>query len=229
MLQPNARAVIRALLLIAAIALAGLAGMKLSPKVDSEHSLPLALLAIPASILAIVVSLSLSPRRSVYGALSTILLPIIAFFVTTIMYPVFQGAREASTRTSCFTNMAMLGKAIAIYAGDSDGRFPPTNKWRTLIEQGYVMPGLRCKSSTAPWTYAMNDQVSSKNSSEIGETYGVVLLFEAEAYEPDAAGGSEGFVERHFGTGVVCFCDGHAKSMTRMMLTQVDLFRIHPN
>ena len=74
----------------------------------------------------------------------------------------------------------------------------------------------------------LNIRLSSKKTTDVDVLATTVLLFEADAYEPNASGGSEWFVARHLGSGALYFCDGHSKRMKRDPAVLTDMFRLHP-
>ena len=70
----------------------------------------------------------------------------------------------------------------------------------------------------------MNGQLSAKKTSDIVEVASTVLLFEADAYGPNASGCTEWFVERHGSQGAVVFCDIHSRLISRKQIVDQDLF-----
>ncbi|MDI6449348.1 hypothetical protein [Anaerobaca lacustris] len=62
-------------------------------------------------------------RRTGYG-FAAIGASAPAVFVLTLMYLPFVAGRELAPRTTCGTNLAMIGKAMLIYANDYDDKLP---------------------------------------------------------------------------------------------------------
>jgi len=53
-----------------------------------------------------------------------VVIAIIAILAA-ILFPVFARAREKARQTSCLSNLKQIGLGFAMYASDSDGRYPP--------------------------------------------------------------------------------------------------------
>ena len=87
--------------------------------------------------------------------------------------PALNRARESGRRAACASNLRQLGVALAIYAGDNEGFFPPvtpTNRWPAQLYRGYESfevllcpsdPTLRAtgqgvRPDEAPRSYVMN-------------------------------------------------------------------------
>lgn len=83
----------------------------------------------------------------------------------------------------CGTNLEGLGKAIMLYAGDYDDKYPAADKWcDLLIEHTDVSPSqFVCRGSDAiegESSYAFNKYLIGKKMTEVPDD--VVLLFETD-------------------------------------------------
>src|SRR5205814_3545176 len=126
--------------------------MKFGGKPPSVTNIPFAIVSTVLAIASLVFAGRISSARSIMQWVNLSGLPAFAFLITSGVYPAFQGAKEAASRSSCQSAINELGKAMLMYMGDSDGRLPPAGEWRTLVEQKYVTPGLRCPEAKSPWT-----------------------------------------------------------------------------
>ena len=137
--------------------------------------------------------------------------PVI-FFVSlvgsAILAPIFASARVASQRTGCILNAKQIGQEINLYSADYDDRLPPSDRWQDLALQGHSMD--KCVLAPSPVNYAMNSALSRIEWVEIGDPPETVLVFECDAYLPNASGGKAWFCPRHYGAGSISFVDGHA-------------------
>ncbi|MCE9557626.1 MAG: type II secretion system GspH family protein [Armatimonadetes bacterium] len=62
-----------------------------------------------------------------------VVIAIIAI-IAAILFPVFQGAKSASKKTSCLSNMKQIGTGFALYLGDSDGLYPTCDNDKAKID-----------------------------------------------------------------------------------------------
>ena len=101
-----------------------------------------------------------------------VVIAIIALLAA-LLVPALNRAKEAGRRAACASNLHQLGVALAIYAGDNEGYFPPitpTNRWPAQLYRGYESfevllcpsdPTLRAtgygvRPDEAPRSYVMN-------------------------------------------------------------------------
>jgi len=141
--------------------------------------------------------------------LPVVMLPIVALGMG-IMMPAFARARQLAFRMTCGENLVGLGKAMAIYADNNNGRFPTSSKWcDLLVEQTQVAPTqFRCRGTEeGPSNYAMNRFAEGLGP---GAPPNMVLLFETYAGWNQAGGAEILTVENHVRDGCnVLFMDGH--------------------
>ena len=71
-----------------------------------------------------------------------------------LLIPTLSRAKESGRRTACASNLRQLGVALAIYAGENEGYFPPvttTNRWPAQLYRGYEsFEVLLCPSDPVP-------------------------------------------------------------------------------
>ena len=115
--------------------------------------------------------------------------------------------RQATTKTSCLTNIKQLAMSMTLYTQDHDDTFPDASRWRAAIMPYATNALFRCPDdkSGAATSYRMNPLLSRRSQATIEDGASTVLLFE---------GDSSGFVARHHGLGAVAFVDTHAKTMS---------------
>ena len=85
-------------------------------------------------------------------------LPFIAMAMGILM-PALGEARKISYRIICGENLAGLGKAMLIYAGDNDKMFPTPDNWCDLLieYEDCNLKMFRCKGDkVGPSSYSMN-------------------------------------------------------------------------
>lgn len=154
-------------------------------------------------------------------AVPIVMLPIMAILMGILM-PALSAVRITAQRVVCGSNMAALGKAMTIYANDSNGMYPTSSKWcDLLIEHADVNDGeFHCPAafghggsnkviSGKLCSYAMN-----KNIEELGTKAppDMVLLFESKPGWNQSGGLEILSTDNHQGRGCnILFNDGHAK------------------
>ena len=175
---------------------------------------------IPAIILGIVALVKISKSGgqlkgnglAIAGiALPVVLLPVIALLMAILM-PALARVRAIAFRTVCGANMSGIGKAMLIYAGDNDEKFPTTSKWcDLLIEHCDVSKEtLRCKGAPeGPCNYAMNSNIEQLGRAAPSD---MVLLFETSPGWNQSGGPEILTTENHNGDGCnVLFVDSHVE------------------
>lgn len=198
--------VTRFLLGAGAVALIIPAVLALGGKVEAEQNLPWAVLCAGVAIILAYWSVKLAPRgrrRASAGPLATLM--CFTAVTVAVVHPVMQGARAVSKSSHCQGTLRSLASGLLMYAADNDEMYPPQGIGDTAP---YQKQGGRCESSSAPWTYAMNAALRGKRLTDVAGSQSFVMLFEAEAYGPNAAGGPAWFAKRHGGTGYVALADG---------------------
>jgi prepilin-type processing-associated H-X9-DG protein len=177
--------------------------------------------AIPAIILGIVglVKIGKSGGRLKGNALAIagIVVPVVAgVFILPLMLaitlPAVARTRQIVFRMACATNMSGLGKAMLIYAGDYDEKFPTGSKWcDLLIEHAAVDRRMfQCKGAAeGPCNYAINENVLKLG---IAAPPDMVLLFETGPGWNQVGGPESLTTENHQDEGCnVLFVDNHVE------------------
>jgi hypothetical protein len=142
---------------------------------------------------------------------------VIAFLlIIAILGPSLIHLREYRHRIRCAENLTGLGKAMLIYAGVGDDKYPIADKWcDLLIEHAEVTPkSFRCRGAPeGRCNYAMN-----KNIEKLGiyARPDMVLLFESKPGWNQSGGPELLSMENHKGKGCnVLFNDlGPARFVT---------------
>jgi len=149
------------------------------------------------------------------------LLPMMAVGMG-IMMPALARARQLAFRMTCGQNLVGLGKTMAIYANDNNGRFPTPSKWcDLLVEQNQAAPAMfRCRGAAeGPSNYAMNKFAEGLGPDAPAN---MVLLFETYPGWNQAGGAEILTVDNHNGDGCnVLFVDGHAGFIKPEFLRQL--------
>jgi hypothetical protein len=96
------------------------------------------------------------------------------------LFPRFRESQ--ASRVVCGTNLSGLCKALRVYANDSDGRYPPPNKWCDLLvdldfttPKQFLCPDARRAGDRGPGHYAINP------TAMLNSPPNMVLLFETQA------------------------------------------------
>jgi prepilin-type processing-associated H-X9-DG protein len=180
------------------------------------------LTAIPAIILGIVsifkIEKSAGQLKGKGLAIAGIAVPSasLLFMVPAIMIgilmPALSRVRMIAQRQVCATNMASLGKAMLIYACDSDNMYPTASKWCDLLIE-HAEPSekeFRCPSACeGPCNYAMNKNIERLGAKAPPD---MVLLFETKPGWNQCGGPDILSTDNHKGEGCnVLFNDGHVE------------------
>jgi len=189
--------------------------------------------AIPAVILAIVALVKISKSQgrlkgnglAVAGlAVPFVVLPVIGILMGILM-PALARVRQVAFRQVCATNMSNLGKAMLIYAGDYDEKYPTPSKWcDLLIEYADVSPlTFRCKGASGCkiaccgkedvsgklCNYAMNKNAEIDGTASPPD---MVLLFETTSGWNQSGGPDILTTDNHQGEGCnIVFMDLHVE------------------
>jgi len=109
----------------------------------------------------------------------------------------------------CSANLEKLGRAMMIYAGDYDEKFPEADKWCDLLFEGWGVTerNFRCPANKKERCgYAVNPNASKSCHSS------VVLMFETKSGWNQYGGPELLTSENHGGKGYnILFCDLHVE------------------
>ncbi|MHC4508307.1 MAG: H-X9-DG-CTERM domain-containing protein, partial [Planctomycetota bacterium] len=136
-----------------------------------------------------------------------------------ITMPAIIRTRQIAFRMVCGTNMSGLGKAMLIYAGDYDEKFPTGSKWCDLLIEHAAVDRMtfQCKGAAeGPCNYAINQNVLELG---IVAPPDMVLLFETGPGWNQVGGPESLITENHQNDGCnVLFVDGHVEFARRQAL-----------
>ncbi len=121
---------------------------------------------------------------------------MLSFCMGGVFGPAFVSSRVANSMATCRLNLKQLCTAVQIYLNDSDDHFPPAGKWFTAAQR-YGPSNLTCPNASSPYSYAMNDALSSFSSLNIAEPNHTILLFEMNTQGPNAHGSEQDVDNRH--------------------------------
>jgi hypothetical protein len=119
---------------------------------------------------------------------------------------------------SCAGNTQMLSRAMELYLDDSDGVFPPAERWRQALSGIVGERDLSCPAvGSGGGYYAFNSALGGVRRSGIRDPHeDVVCIFESGAAQ-HRAGGPELLPEEppHRHGDRYCFVDGHCATIAR--------------
>lgn len=97
-------------------------------------------------------------------------------------------ARELSVMSACQENLSAIGRAMAAYTQDWDGRLPPADRWSDAIYPKYLKweGNFACKAARGRYGYSMNSKLSGARLDEIQNADRVPLVFETTKSQPNA-------------------------------------------
>lgn len=124
--------------------------------------------------------------------------------------PTLQSARSASIRADCSSITKDLSISLLLYAEDYDERLPAAVHWRTVLKE-HGESNYRCREANSPYSHAFNSAVSNARLGDADQPADTVMVFEAEAWGPNASGGRDWLAKRH-GKGTLAnvgMLDGH--------------------
>jgi len=143
-------------------------------------------------------------------AIPVVALPIVAILMA-IMMPALARVRVIAYRQVCGINMAGLGKAMLLYAGDSNEVYPTPEHWCDLLikYEDCDRKQFRCKGDReGPCSYAMNKNITKSGPNSPPD---MVLLFESKPGWNQSGGPELLTMENHGGEGCnILFNDCHA-------------------
>lgn len=170
---------------------------------------PFAAIFFVGAALVLVFGVWRKPPERRAGLLATVLLLGCLFWAG--MAKPFLSARLVSDQTACLSNLKRLAQGTLMYATDYDDRLPLATSWYDAIKPYKTFGNLRCKEAASPWSYALNLAASGASLEAVKSPELQVMLFEGDAALPNASGGSEWVVYRHYGTTNVAQTDGSVK------------------
>lgn len=129
--------------------------------------------------------------------------------------------QQIITQFRCMRNVGEIQKAMIIYAGDFDNRYPPKDKWCDLLidharvsKEDFICPGSKAKTGQS--SYAINENAITleppimRGIQEPNAPPDIVLLFESEPGWNQYGGPELLTFKNHKGEGCyIVFTDGH--------------------
>jgi type II secretory pathway pseudopilin PulG len=79
------------------------------------------------------------PRTSIHG-IEVVVSAVIILILAAMLLPPLGGVREDRRRSLCESNLRQIWQALAIYAGQNNGRYPDQGLWQ-LWQGGYASSG----------------------------------------------------------------------------------------
>jgi prepilin-type processing-associated H-X9-DG protein len=143
--------------------------------------------------------------------------------VAAILYPVFLQSKSNNSRISCLSNMRQLGLGMMMYAQDYDERFPPSERWMTVLDpyvknkRPFVCPIVKRENPKAMSSAAMDVRLSMIEIGKITDPKKHSLAYESSRTDWNAADPGQTFTTRHNNQtmGSLAYADGHARSVTK--------------
>jgi hypothetical protein len=144
-------------------------------------------------------------------------------FVVAVLAPVFASAKAASIKSSCFSSMRDMGRAMNSYQADFDDRLMNASKWGDQVGPYVPNPNVMAcscmKLSGVNFSYAMEFSLSEVSGSELPHPERQGVLFDSKVMVPNASGGMSLLPNppRHHRANHVAYADGHARYIRKQV------------
>jgi prepilin-type processing-associated H-X9-DG protein len=160
--------------------------------------------------------------------LGGVLLLVVGVLTPSLEYPAGWSEHQGAKSPQCASNLKQLGNALMMYCQDHDERYPPAERWDTLLEAYIKRPspflcatdlqtGQRLweERSSKILSYAINSNLDRRSLAEITSPDKTVALFESSLNQPGARGTEEAICRppRHLGGNNYGFADGHVQRL----------------
>lgn len=148
-----------------------------------------------------------------------------------MVWPWFAGSRkQPAMRAAALSNMKQLGQALVLYSQDSDGRFPPADRWNDLVAPILIAENSRVEidrllrlkyDEETTLSAAMNALLDLAHPIE--DDGATVLLGQVDSTGRNLWGGPAGAWKGHGGEHkvAVSFTGGRVKQTPRTALGQL--------
>lgn len=134
---------------------------------------------------------------------------LLVWLASSIMTPVFQGARAARPATACNSNIKRLATATQVYIADTNDVLPLAESWYESL-QPYAKRDFHCPDAKSKYSYGMNTALGGVHTRDITSPDKTVLFFEMDSDQPNAHGTAKDAVPRHRGWFAIALADGSA-------------------
>jgi hypothetical protein len=142
-----------------------------------------------------------------------VLIWLLCAFALSVLVPNIRSARFAATYVGCMQNIHAINKALVMYAGENDDKYPGYD-WCDSLSQYMYQESFACPMSDAEYSYCMNEDLIGRRSSAF-RAPPVVTVFDGRGYKNDS-GDISSAVMRHDGeVALVGYSDGKVRPKSR--------------
>lgn len=135
-----------------------------------------------------------------------------------ILFPVFQSAKVAATRTQALTNVKQSALGLIMYAADNNEFLPPGNQWMDKSAQyvknqdAFESPAV-VKLDPSAYGFAFRKEISGIDSMRIMAPNETAMVFDSTLTSRNAMSGIDTLPSppRYSSVNMIGFADGHAK------------------
>jgi hypothetical protein len=152
-----------------------------------------------------------SPVVIILIAVAAACFPLVAILAA-ILFPVFQQARMAASRTASLRNVKTIATGFMLYASQNDDRMPPAVQWQDAMQTFVDPKNFKPPRAGDPASYALNQGLGDLRLYEINRADVTPLIFEARLPGPNAIGG-EANVYPFGNRAVIAFSDASARTI----------------
>ncbi len=146
-----------------------------------------------------------------------------------ILFPVFQSAKVAATRTQALTNVKQSALGLIMYTADNNEFLPPGNQWMDKSTQyvknqdAFKSPAV-VKLDASAYGFAFRKEISGIDSFRIIAPNETAMVFDSTITSRNATSGIETLPSppRYGSVNMIGFADGHAKAMLEGASKEMD-------
>jgi prepilin-type N-terminal cleavage/methylation domain-containing protein len=142
-------------------------------------------------------------RRQAVTLLEVLVVISIVATLAAVLFPVLGRGREAAFRTACLSNEKQIGLAMALYATDYDGYFPPATAGKESLDDG-LLHDISWIAMIEPYAERiLNIDDRGKAKSDVDAKRGVAALFICPLQTPDERAGLDSLGDLRLSSGGV--------------------------